>query len=67
MKINQKMNDIFVFLDKYYPDAKCGLIYSKDELEEYIDKGDNAIKEKYNVDKVYIPNNLKIVKDILGN
>ena len=30
MKINQKMNDIFVFLDKYYPDAKCGLIYSKD-------------------------------------
>lgn len=51
----------------YLDGNSIGLIYSKDELEQYIDKGENAIKEKYNVDKVYIPNNLKIVKEITYN
>ena len=53
---------------RVYLDGKSiGLIYSKDELENYIDNGEQEIKKKYNVDKVYIPNNLKIVKEITYN
>ncbi len=51
-----------------YLDGKSiGLIKSKLELERYIDREEEYIKEKYNVDKVYIPNNLDIVKEITYN
>lgn len=53
---------------KVYLDGEVvGLIYSKEELENYIDEEEDSIKEKYDVDKVYIPNNLDIVKEITYN
>lgn len=53
---------------RVYLDGKSlGLIESKSELEEYIDKKEEELKAKYNVDKVFIPNNLDIVKEITYN
>jgi len=51
----------------YLDGESIGLIYSKDDLELYIDSEQENIKEKYGVDKVYIPNNLDIVKEITYN
>lgn len=53
---------------RVYLDGKSiGLIYSKEELENYINEEEETIKEQYNVDSVYIPNNLDIVKEITYN
>ena len=41
-----------------------GLIKSREELENYIDKEQEALKKEYKVDKIYIPNGINIVKDI---
>lgn len=51
----------------YLDGESIGLIYSKKDLEDYIDKEEEQVKEKYNVDKVYIPNNLDIVREITYN
>lgn len=49
---------------KVYLDGKAiGLIDSKEALEAYIDQEQNEIKDKYDVDKVYLPNNLDIEKE----
>lgn len=48
----------------YLKGETIGYIRSKDLLEKYIDNEQIAIKEKYGVDKVYIPNELDIVKEI---
>ncbi len=48
----------------YLDGQSLGLVESKDELENYIDQEQTEIKEKYHVDKVYIPNELDIVKEI---
>ena len=48
----------------YLDGESIGLIYSKKELENYIDTEEESIKTQYNVDKVYIPNNLDIIKEI---
>lgn len=47
----------------YLKGKSLGLIKSKQQLEEYIDKKQAEIKDKYNVDKVYIPTELDIVKE----
>ena len=47
----------------YLKGESLGLIKSKKQLEEYIDKKQAEIKEKYDVDKVYIPSDLDIVKE----
>lgn len=47
----------------YIKGESLGLIKSKIELENYIDKKQNEIKKKYNVDKVYVPEELDIVKE----
>lgn len=47
----------------YLKGESLGLIKSKEQLEEYIDKKQTEIKEKYNVEKVYIPSDLDIVKE----
>jgi len=47
----------------YLKGKSLGLIKSKQQLEEYIDKKQAEIKDKYNVDKVYIPTDLDIVKE----
>lgn len=53
---------------RVYLDGKSmGLIYSKEELETFIDEEEEATKKQYNVEKVHIPNNLDIVKEITYN
>lgn len=47
----------------YLKGKSLGLIKSKKQLEEYIDKKQTEIKEKYNVEKVYIPSDLGVVKE----
>jgi murein DD-endopeptidase MepM/ murein hydrolase activator NlpD len=48
----------------YLAGDEIGVIKSKAKLEEYIDKKQEEIKKKYNVDTVYPPNNLNIQKCI---
>lgn len=48
----------------YLKGESIGLIKSKTQLEKYIDKKQNQIKEKFNVDKVYLPEDLDIVKEV---
>ena len=51
----------------YLAGENLGVIKSKSELENYIDIKQNMLKEKYNVDKVYAPSDLKIVKELTYN
>lgn len=48
----------------YLKGKTIGYIENKDLLEDYIDSEQYELKEKYNVDKVYLPNELDIVKEI---
>lgn len=48
----------------YLKGESLGLINSKKELEDFIDKKQEEIKKEYNVDKVYVPSELDIVKEI---
>ena len=50
------------FYKVYLNDKALGIINSKEELENYINKNENYYKNKYKVDKVYAPNGLNIVK-----
>ena len=60
-----KLNTTPQKLYRVYLNGKSiGLIKSKKALEEYIDKKQNSLKEKYNVSKVYIPDSLDIRKEI---
>lgn len=48
----------------YLSGKPLGLIESKEELEDYIDQEQELLKKKYNVDKVYLPKDLDIVKEV---
>ena len=48
----------------YLKGKSIGIIESKKELNEYIDREQKAIKRKYKVDKVYAPTDLKVVEEI---
>jgi len=48
----------------YLKGESLGLIKSKESFESYIDKKQAEIKKKYNVNKVYVPTDLDIVKEI---
>ena len=48
----------------YLKGQSLGLIESKKDFEEYIDMKQDEIKKKYKVDKVYVPAELDIVKEI---
>lgn len=48
----------------YLEGKSIGLIKSKKALEEYIDKEQEHLKEKYQVKKVYAPDNLDIKKEV---
>lgn len=47
----------------YLKGESLGLIKSKSELENYINKEQKEIKKKYNVKNVYVPSELDIVKE----
>ena len=51
----------------YLKGETIGYIKNKELLEEYIDNEQITIKEEYNVDKVYLPNDLDIVKEVTYN
>lgn len=46
----------------YLNEEVIGVIESKEELEEYIDKQNTKYKEQYKVDKIYSPNGLEVKK-----
>ncbi|MBQ8472547.1 MAG: peptidoglycan DD-metalloendopeptidase family protein [Bacilli bacterium] len=48
----------------YLKGESIGLIKSESELYDYINKMQQSLKEKYNVDNVYIPNDINVVKDV---
>jgi len=48
----------------YLKGKTIGLISSREELDSYINKQQDKLKNKYNVDKVYIPNDIDVVKDV---
>ena len=51
-----------------YLDGKLiGAVNSKDSLEKYIDNDQKELKDEFNVDKVYIPNGIDIVKCVTHN
>ncbi len=51
----------------YLKGETIGYIKNKDLLEEYIDNEQISLKQKYNVDKVYLPNDLDIVREVTYN
>ena len=51
----------------YLKGKSLGLIKSKRELDEYIDKKQQSIKKKYDVEKVYAPEELDISKELTYN
>ena len=51
----------------YLAGKSVGLISDKDSLDEYIDKEQQTLKDKYQADKVYAPEDLEIVKDVTYN
>lgn len=48
----------------YLEGKTIGFIESRQELDDYINKQQENLKEKYHVDTIYIPNNIDIVKEI---
>ncbi|MDD6879051.1 MAG: peptidoglycan DD-metalloendopeptidase family protein [bacterium] len=51
----------------YISGKTIGYIESKEELESYINEKEAQLKEKYNVEKVYAPKDLNIVKEVTYN
>ena len=51
----------------YLNGRSLGIIENKKALEDYVNKKQEALKEKYHVDNVYIPQGLKITKETTYN
>jgi len=51
----------------YLSGKTIGYVEDKELLEEYIDKAQSSLKEKYDVEKVYAPNDLDIIKEVTYN
>ena len=51
----------------YLAGKSVGLINNKEDLNEYIDKEQQELKDKYNADKVYAPEDLEVIKDVTYN
>ena len=63
-KTSAKQNNPIMAYRVYLEGRDIGLIKSQDEFENYINEQQESLKKKYDVDKVYIPNAIDIVKDI---
>ena len=48
----------------YLEGKTIGYIKSRDELNEYINSQQEKLKEKYNVEQIYVPNNIDVVKEL---
>lgn len=62
-----KVSDPEELFRVYLKGETIGYIKDKDLLEKYINDEQVELKEKYNVKKVYLPNDLDIVKEITYN
>lgn len=60
---NKNINEPKDVYRVYLKGKSLGLISSKTELENYIDKNQKKIKNKYDVSKVYAPDELDIVRE----
>lgn len=58
----RKSSEPNTYYEVYLNNEELGVIKSKEELEEYINKRSVEYKTKYNVKKVHIPNGLEIKK-----
>ena len=61
---NKKNNIPIVGYRVYLEGNPIGLIKSREELDEYINVQQEKLKEKYNADTIYIPNDINIVKEL---
>ena len=59
----KKLNEPQKVYRVYLKGESLGLIKSKKELENYIDQEQEEIKKQYGVDKVFVPTDLKILKE----
>ena len=59
-----KVSDPVEVYRVYLKGETIGYVKDKELLEDYIDKEQFALKEKYKVDKVFLPNDLDIVREI---
>lgn len=57
-------NNPIVAYRVYLDGESIGLIESKEKLENYINDQQELLKKKYNVDKIYIPDEINVIKDI---
>jgi len=64
---NESINSPRQLYRVYLAGKSIGVIESKEELENYIDQKQKQLKDKYNVSKVYAPNDLDIIKEITYN
>ncbi len=55
------------FYEIYLDGDMLGVVKSKSELEEYIDKNNEVYKRQFNVNKVYSPNGISIQKILTYN
>ena len=62
--IERKVNKYY---QVYLSDKKVGLITSKDELYDLIDKEQDEIKKKYGVNKIYPPEGLEVQEVLTYN
>lgn len=61
---NRRRNEPHVYYNVYLESELIGTIESKDALEKYIDEKGEEIKKKYNIDKIYAPKDLEIIKSV---
>lgn len=64
---NESINNPRQLYRVYLAGKSIGVIESKKDLENYIDNKQQQLKDKYNVDKVYAPNDLDIIREITYN
>ena len=61
---NKRSSEPHVYYNVYLKSELIGTIESKKELEAYIDKQGEEIKKKYDVDVIYAPTELEIIKSV---
>ncbi len=63
----ERVSDPVELYHVYLKGETIGYIENKELLEKYIDDEQYDLKEKYKVDKVFLPNDLDIVKELTYN
>lgn len=62
--VNVKSTEPREVYNVYLNGKSIGLIESKEELENYINREQQSIKDKYGVDNIYLPTDLLVEKEI---